>query len=203
MNRDLAHPFGSEGYAREELRAEIASLILGSEVGLGYDPGQHAGYVDSWVKILRETPQEILYAAAAAEKISEYILGLEQKREISQTREATAVKEEIHMRIGLTWPCRTRSGTRPRQSAQTLFYIGHLDGVPNGYAENNRTKEVRRWKARGHHLGEEQRNELLAEAEKKRFERRQAEDVRFEATAIRLSNRTPVSSFWRRKDGLS
>jgi antirestriction protein ArdC len=38
LNRDLAHPFGSEGYAREELRAEIASLILGSEVGLGYDP---------------------------------------------------------------------------------------------------------------------------------------------------------------------
>jgi hypothetical protein len=29
-----------------------------------------------------------------------------------------------------------------------VFYIGHLDGVANGYAENNRTKEVRRWKAR-------------------------------------------------------
>src|SRR5215813_519153 len=85
LNRDLAHPFGSEGYAREELRAEIASLILGSEVGLGYDPGQHTGYVDHWVKILTDTPTEILYAAAVAEKISEYVLGLEQKREISQT----------------------------------------------------------------------------------------------------------------------
>jgi antirestriction protein ArdC len=56
----MAHPFGSEGYAREELRAEIASLILGSEVGLGYDPGQHAGYVDHWVQILTDTPTEIL-----------------------------------------------------------------------------------------------------------------------------------------------
>jgi putative DNA primase/helicase len=36
-------------------------------------------------------------------------------------------------------------------------------------------------------LSEEQRNELLAEAEKKRFERRQAEEARFEATAMRLS----------------
>ena len=72
LNRDLTHPFGSEGYAREELRAEIASLILGSEVGLGYDPGQHAGYVDHWVQILTDTPTEILYAAADAEKISEY-----------------------------------------------------------------------------------------------------------------------------------
>src|SRR5258708_2467567 len=60
LNRDLAHPFGSEGYAREELRAEIASLILGSEVELGYDPGQPAGYVDHWVQILTDTPTEIL-----------------------------------------------------------------------------------------------------------------------------------------------
>ena len=60
LNRDLAHPFGSEGYAREELRAEIASLILGSELGLGYDPGQHAGYVDHWVQILADTPTENL-----------------------------------------------------------------------------------------------------------------------------------------------
>src|SRR5690606_8030435 len=30
LNRDLAHPFGSEGYAKEELRAEIASMLLGS-----------------------------------------------------------------------------------------------------------------------------------------------------------------------------
>ena len=35
LNRDMAHPFGTEGYAREELRVEIASLILGSELGIG------------------------------------------------------------------------------------------------------------------------------------------------------------------------
>jgi phage/plasmid primase-like uncharacterized protein len=31
----------------------------------------------------------------------------------------------------------------------TIFYVAHEDGVPNGYAENNRTKEVVRWKATG------------------------------------------------------
>src|SRR5271157_190336 len=41
LDRDLSNPFGSEGYAREELRAEIASLILGSELGIGYDPDRH------------------------------------------------------------------------------------------------------------------------------------------------------------------
>jgi antirestriction protein ArdC len=75
LNRDLAHPLGVQGYAREELRAEIASLILGSEVGIGCDPGQHAGYVDHWVQILTDTPTEILYAAADAEKISDTCSG--------------------------------------------------------------------------------------------------------------------------------
>ena len=106
LNRDLGHPFGTEGYAREELRAEIASMIMGSELGIGYDHRQHAGYVDHWVKILTDTPTEILYAAADAEKISEYILTLEQKREVSQTQETTEVKEQIPLaaRIYLAVP---------------------------------------------------------------------------------------------------
>jgi putative DNA primase/helicase len=95
LNRDMAHPFGTEAYAREELRAEIASLILGSELGIGYDPEQHAGYVDHWIQILTETPKEILYAAADAERISEYILTVEKKQEIHQRREATNVKRDI------------------------------------------------------------------------------------------------------------
>ena len=80
LDRDLSSLFGSEGYAREELRAEIASLILGSELGIGYDPDRHAGYVDHWVQILTDTPKEILYAAADAERISDYILTIEQKK---------------------------------------------------------------------------------------------------------------------------
>lgn len=84
LGRDLAHPFGSEGYAKEELRAEIASMILGDELGIGYDPGQHAAYVKSWIKVLRDDSMEIFRAAADAEKIQEYVLGLEQKQEIAQ-----------------------------------------------------------------------------------------------------------------------
>ena len=52
LGRDLANPFGSEAYAKEELRAEIASMIVGDELGIGHDPGQHAAYVKSWVKVL-------------------------------------------------------------------------------------------------------------------------------------------------------
>lgn len=81
LDRDLKHPFGSEGYAREELRAEIASMILGEELGVGHDPGQHAAYVKSWIKALEDDPLEIFRAAADAEKIQGYVLGLAQKHE--------------------------------------------------------------------------------------------------------------------------
>ena len=80
LDRDLAHPFGSEGYAKEELRAEIASMILGDELGIGHDPGQHAAYVGSWIKALQDEPLEVFRAAADAEKIHDYVLAFEQKQ---------------------------------------------------------------------------------------------------------------------------
>ena len=73
LNRDLSDPFGSIGYAREELRAEIASMIIGSELGIGYDPGQHAAYAASWVHIIEDQPFEIFRAAAEGEKMHTYL----------------------------------------------------------------------------------------------------------------------------------
>lgn len=80
LDRDLSNPFGSDGYAREELRAEIASMILGDELGIGHDPGQHAAYVASWIAILQQEPMEIFRAAADAERIHGFVLGLEQQQ---------------------------------------------------------------------------------------------------------------------------
>jgi len=80
LDRDLAHPFGSVGYAKEELRAEIASLMIGDQLGIGHDPGQHAAYVKSWVQILKDDPKEILRASRDADKITGYVLDLERDR---------------------------------------------------------------------------------------------------------------------------
>lgn len=76
LRRDLKHPFGSESYAREELRAEIASLMLSSDLGLPHDPGQHASYVASWIKVLQKDPLEIFRAAADAQRIHTLITGM-------------------------------------------------------------------------------------------------------------------------------
>jgi len=89
LDRDLGHPFGSEAYAKEELRAEIASMILGDELRIGHDPGQHAAYVASWIKALEDDPLEVFRAAAAAEKIQELVLALEQKLEQRETQAET------------------------------------------------------------------------------------------------------------------
>jgi putative DNA primase/helicase len=91
LNRDLSHPFGSAGYAREELRAEIASMILGRELGLGHDPAQHASYVASWIQVLRRDPFEIFRAAADAEKIQRFVLGLAQAQELRPSQGASAL----------------------------------------------------------------------------------------------------------------
>jgi len=87
LNRDLSNPFGSEAYAKEELRAEIASMLLGHELGIGHDPGQHAAYVDHWIKVLQEDPKEIFRAAADAEKIQDYVLSLSQQQAVKEQEE--------------------------------------------------------------------------------------------------------------------
>ena len=84
LDRDLAYPFGSEGYAKEELRAEIASLMIGDELGIGHDPGNHASYVKSWIKVLKDDPKEILRAARDAEQINRYVMALEKDRALPE-----------------------------------------------------------------------------------------------------------------------
>ena len=83
MDREFG-PFGSEPYAREELRAEIASWMLGQDLGIGHDPGQHLAYVDSWVSVLEKDPYEIVRACRDAEKIKQRVLDMEVKQEVTQ-----------------------------------------------------------------------------------------------------------------------
>lgn len=83
LNRNMGNSFGDLLYAREELRAEIASMIMGQELGIGHDPGQHFAYVESWIKILEDNPYEIFLASMDAERIFNYIMDLERKQEKS------------------------------------------------------------------------------------------------------------------------
>jgi antirestriction protein ArdC len=75
LDRDMNHRFGSAAYAMEELRAEISSAFIASELGIPTDIPQHASYIADWIKPLRDDRREIFRAAADAQKIADMLLG--------------------------------------------------------------------------------------------------------------------------------
>ena len=89
----------SPDYAREELRAEISSMMTGDQLRLGHDPSRHAAYVGFWVKALKDDPREIYRASQDAQLMSDYIL--DRGREKGPERESEPATE------------RNRSAQRP------------------------------------------------------------------------------------------
>jgi antirestriction protein ArdC len=74
LNRELlSFDASSESYAREELRAEMASTMLCSMLGIHSDIKNHARYLDAWIQYLEKDQNEIFRAAADAEKIVNYV----------------------------------------------------------------------------------------------------------------------------------
>ncbi len=69
-------------YAKEELRAELASVFIAAELGVPHDPANHAAYVGSWIKALKDDKHEIFKAAHDASAAADYVIRLE--REISK-----------------------------------------------------------------------------------------------------------------------
>lgn len=71
LNRDFKNRFGSEAYAFEELVAELGSAMLCAHLKIDGQL-QHASYIDSWLKVLKDDPKNILKASALAQKILTY-----------------------------------------------------------------------------------------------------------------------------------
>ena len=74
--------FGDPTYAREELRAELASVFLAAERGIPCDLDNNAAYMGSWLKALREDRNEIFRAARDAHKATDFLLALELNRSL-------------------------------------------------------------------------------------------------------------------------
>jgi antirestriction protein ArdC len=75
-----SYRFGDPAYAREELRAEMASLFLAAETGIPHDPTTHAAYVGSWIEALRNDKNEIFRAAHDASAAADFVLSLDRER---------------------------------------------------------------------------------------------------------------------------
>lgn len=81
LNRDLTGRFGSPDYAKEELRAQMASLFLAAELGVPFNPDRHAAYNKSWLSALKDDKNLFFQAARDAENIADYVLDLALERE--------------------------------------------------------------------------------------------------------------------------
>lgn len=96
LNRNMSGNFGSVDYAKEELRAEIASLMLESKFKLPHNFDNHASYVGNWIKVLKNDPLEIFRASSDAQKITDYVLQFQQKAILKKgVSETLNINDEI------------------------------------------------------------------------------------------------------------
>lgn len=70
--------WGDEGYAMEELVAELGSAFLSADLDLTPEPrGDHASYIANWLKVLKDDKRAIFTAAAHAQRAADFLHGLQ------------------------------------------------------------------------------------------------------------------------------
>lgn len=80
--------FGDEGYAREELVAEIGAAYLCADLGITPEPrDDHAAYLSHWLKVLNDDKRAIFQAAAHAQRAVDFLHGLQPGGTDSQPHE--------------------------------------------------------------------------------------------------------------------
>lgn len=96
LDRDLTGTFGTARYAEEELRAELASCFMGNTLGLPSNIPNHASYLHSWLRKLRDDKREIFRAAAAAQRIADFCLAFHPDyRAASEETQEPATEERL------------------------------------------------------------------------------------------------------------
>jgi antirestriction protein ArdC len=79
LDRDLGRKrFGDAGYAMEELVAEIGAAFLCADLGITPETrDDHAAYIASWLKVLKDDKRAIFTAASHAQKAADFLNGLQ------------------------------------------------------------------------------------------------------------------------------
>ncbi len=130
------------GYAREELRAEIAAMMTGEQLGVGHEPRHGTAYVSSWIKALENDPREIRAAAVDAQRISDWLMARERERskdaertehepsgsEAGRAREPGEPDRSEALTVGGRDPVRTDDGGVEQGMAMSARARGSADG---------------------------------------------------------------------------
>lgn len=78
LDRDLGRKrWGDEGYAAEELVAELGAAFLCADLALTPEVrDDHAAYIASWLKVLKDDPRAIFTAASHAQRAADFVNAL-------------------------------------------------------------------------------------------------------------------------------
>jgi antirestriction protein ArdC len=79
LDRDFGHKrYGDEGYAMEELVAELGSAFLSADLELTPEVREdHAAYIASWIKVLKNDKRAIFSAASHAQRAADFLHALQ------------------------------------------------------------------------------------------------------------------------------
>ena len=79
LNREFGRKkYGDEGYAMEELVAELASAFLCADLAITPEVREdHASYIANWLKVLKDDKRAIFSAASHASKAVDFLHGLQ------------------------------------------------------------------------------------------------------------------------------
>lgn len=79
LDRDFGRKrWGDEGYAREELVAELGAAFLCADLGLELEPREdHASYIACWLEVLQNDKRFIFTAAAHAQRACDHLMSLQ------------------------------------------------------------------------------------------------------------------------------
>jgi antirestriction protein ArdC len=92
LARDMGRvKWGDEGYAREELVAELGSAFLCADLGIAPEVrADHAAYIASWLEALKDDKRFIFSAASHAQRAADYLHSLQPKEAEADTDRAAA-----------------------------------------------------------------------------------------------------------------
>ena len=90
LARDMGRvKWGDEGYAREELVAELGAAFLCADLGITPDVREeHAAYIQSWLAVLKQDKRFVFSAASHAQRAADYLHRLQSRDGGEQERAA-------------------------------------------------------------------------------------------------------------------
>ncbi len=92
LARDMGRvKWGDEGYAREELVAELGAAFLSADLGITPEVREdHAAYIGSWLEVLKNDKRSVFSVAGHAQRAADYLHALQPRQAGTEPERAAA-----------------------------------------------------------------------------------------------------------------